>query len=59
MNQIQGKITIPEALARFARSHISFEHVIAAERTIKEHKFDEKWNFSSARSLRSLAHTNI
>ena len=29
------KITIPEALARFACSHISFEHVIAAEKNYR------------------------
>ena len=27
------KITIPEELARSARSHISFEHVISAEKS--------------------------
>ena len=30
------KITIPEELAGFARSHISFEHVISAEKSQKE-----------------------
>ena len=40
-----------------ARSRISFEHVILLLKgTIKEHKFEEELNFSSARSL---AHTNI
>ena len=29
------KITISEALARFARSHISFKYVIAAEKNYK------------------------
>ena len=46
------KITIPEALARVFNLSMS----LLLKRTIKEHKFEEKLHFSSARSL---AHTDI
>ena len=46
-----SKITISGALARFACSHISLEHVITDEIPFKDHEIGgKKWNFSNARS---------
>ena len=57
------KITIPEGWgARSFRSFAYFTwacHYITAENKVKEHTIEEKWNFSIARSLRSLAQFHI